>query len=311
MRSKTNTRLGRLLLALSALFVVMGLLVSPVFAAASTTKSKSKTTASSSASSSSGSATSAQSTNPDVQTYSSAASLQYGTIVQLTKAGASSVAPVSQANVGDMYGVAIDPSGLPLTITNSSIKNETYVATSGTYNVLVSTQGGTIQPNDYITISSIDGVGMAAGTANTTVFGRAVEGFNGQSDGVGTETLKNSAGATITVTLGIIPVAIQIEHNPSKPSTKLNLPKALQRLGTAIAEKPISPVRTYLSIAITGICTLMALVVLYSGVKNALIAIGRNPLSKGHIFRGLLAVILTSIIVLIIGLFAVYLLLKL
>jgi hypothetical protein len=152
---------------------------------------------------------------------------------------------------------------------------------------------------------------MAAGTANTTVFGRAVEGFNGTSNGIGSETLKSSTGASVGVTLGVIPVAIQIEHNPTKESTKVNLPKALQRIGQAIAEKPISPVRTYLSIAITGISTIMALLILYSGVRSGLIAIGRNPLSKGHIFRGLLAVVLTSIIVLIIGLFAVYLLLKL
>jgi len=53
------------------------------------------------------------------------------------------------------------------------------------------------------------------------------------------------------------------------------------------------------------------LVTLYSGIRNALIAIGRNPLSKKSIFRGLLEIILTGFIILIIGLFAVYLLLKL
>jgi hypothetical protein len=311
MRSKTNTRLGRLLLATSALLVVFGLLGAPVFAAATSAKSKSTTKSSASTGASATSSIAPLSTGQGVEGYSAASALEYGTIVQLAKAGSSTVEAVSQANAGEMYGVAVDPSGLPITITNSSLQNETYVATTGTYNVLVSTQGGTIQPNSFITISSIDGVGMAAGTANTTVFGRAVQGFNGVSDGIGTETLKNSSGASLNVTIGIIPVAIQIEHNPTKPSTKVNLPKSLQRLGQAIAEKPISPVRTYLSIAIVGISTIMALVILYSGVRNGLIAIGRNPLSKGHIFRGLLAVILTSIIVLIIGLFAVYLLLKL
>lgn len=310
MHRKTNTRISHLFIFTATLAVVLLVFVSPVFAVAS--NAKSKTTTKTQGSSSTSSSVNPQSTTTaSVEGFASSTSLQYGTIVELTAAGANSVMPVSQATSSKMYGVTVDPNDLPLTISNTGLQNEVYVTTSGTYNVLVSTQAGTIQPGDFIAMSSIDGVGMAAGTANTTVFGRAVQGFDGKSDGIGSETLKDSAGNTINVTLGVIPVAIQIEHNPSKPSTKVNLPKALQRLGQAIAERPISPVRTYLSIGITGLSIMMALVILYSGVRNGLISIGRNPLSKGHIFRGLVAVILTSIIVLIIGLFAVYLLLKL
>jgi hypothetical protein len=312
MRSKINTQFGRALLIISTLVVVIGLSVSPVFAATSAKSKSSSTSKSKSSSSSATSSVNPESTATDnVQGYASSTALQYSTIVELTGTGSNTVKAVSQADAGRMYGVTVDPSALPITVSNTGLQNEAYVVTSGTYDTLVSTQAGTIQPGDFIAISSIDGVGMAAGTTNTTVFGRAVQGFNGVSDGIGSQTLKNSAGTTTTVTLGIIPVAIQIEHNPTKPSTKVNLPKALQRLGTAVAEKPISAIRTYLAIGITGLSTIMALVILYAGVRSGLIAIGRNPLSKGHVFRGLLAVILTSIIVLIIGLFAVYLLLKL
>jgi len=83
------------------------------------------------------------------------------------------------------------------------------------------------------------------------------------------------------------------------------------RIGEAIAEKPIGPMRIYLSIAVTGLSIMVALVTLYAGIRNAIIAIGRNPLSKKSIFRGLAEIILTSFLILIIGLFTVYLLLKL
>lgn len=306
MRSKTNIHFGRILVTISMLVVASSLFGSPVFAATSSSKGKTaKSTSSSSASPQS------QATTTDgVEGYSAVSVLGYGTIVQLTGAGSSTVQPVDQANAGEMYGVTVDPEDLPLTVSNSTLTNETYVATTGTYDVLVSTQGGTIDAGDFIAISSIDGVGMAAGYTKTTVLGRAVQGFSGQG-GIGTESLKSSAGSTINVTLGVIPVAIQIEQNPSKQSTKVNLPKELQRVGQAVAEKPISPVRTYLSIAIIATTLVMALIILYAGVRSGLISIGRNPLSKGHIFRGLLAVVLTSLIVLIVGLFAVYLLLKL
>jgi len=308
MRSKMNIQFGRMFVIISVLLVTIGMLPGSVFAAAS--KSSKTTSTKISTGSASVSPQSQATTTNGVEGYGATTTLGDGTIVQLTGAGSSTVKPVSQANATMMYGVVVDPEDLPLTVSNSSLPNETYVATTGTYNVLVSTQGGIIQPGSFIAISSIDGVGMAAGYNKTTVLGRAVQGFNGQG-GIGSELLKNSANTTVSVTLGIIPVAIQIEQNPSKQSTKVNLPNELQRAGQAIAEKPISAFRTYLSIAIMIVSLIMAIIVLYAGVRSGLISIGRNPLSKGHIFRGLLAVVMTSLIVLIVGLFAVYLILKL
>jgi hypothetical protein len=234
-------------------------------------------------------------------------------MVQLGKAS-DSVVPVSQANMQAMYGAVVDPHLLPLTISNSSLINETYVATGGTYDVLVDTQNGVITEGDYVTISAVDGVGMRAGTYDQQkmVFGRAIASFDGKTNVIDTTTLKDTNGqAAQTVQLGLIPVTIDIERNPNQISTKTNLPPFLQQVGQAIAQKPIGPTRIYLSIIITGLCIMVALVTLYSGIKNAMIAIGRNPLSKKSIFRGLLEVILTGFLILIIGLFAVYLLLKL
>ena len=78
-----------------------------------------------------------------------------------------------------------------------------------------------------------------------------------------------------------------------------------------MAEKEVDPIRIYLSLAITLIGTIAAIVVIYAGVRNSVISIGRNPMSKKSIFRALLEIILTSFLILIISLFAVYLLLKL
>jgi len=247
-----------------------------------------------------------------VQGYAAASSLQTGAIVQLTGGSANKVAPATSKNLNQMYGVVVDPHQLSLTISDASLPNEAYVATSGTYNVLVSTQGGAIHSGDYVTMSAIDGVAMKAGTDESTVFGRAAGSFDGKNNSLGTTTLKDTAGATNqTVALGMIPVAINVQRNPNEKSTKANLPKALQRIGEAVAEKPIGPLRIYLSIVITGLSIIVAIVTLYSGIRNSIISIGRNPLSKKSIFRGLLEIILTAFLILIIGLFAVYLLLKL
>ena len=246
-----------------------------------------------------------------VQGYGADSRLDNGTIVQLTGKDANHVKIASQAELQNMFGVTVDRNQLPVTLSNGKLKNEVFVAVSGTYNVLVSTQGGSIAMGDYVTLSSINGVAMKAGTEEKTVFGRAAGSFDGKGVTLGTTNLKDTAGQNKTVKLGSIPVTIDIKSNPNKKSTKVKVPEVLERVGLAIAEKEVSPIRIYISVAIAVVSLIAAIAVLYSGVRSGVISIGRNPMSKKSIFRALLEIILTSMAILIIGLFAVYLLLKL
>jgi len=246
------------------------------------------------------------------QGYAADTRIDDGTIVQLTGEKSNKVKVATQAELQNMFGVTVNRNQLPLVVSNESIKNETFVAVSGTYNVLVSTQGGAIARGDYITLSSLSGVGMKAGTEEETVFGRANGIFDGKGVTLGTMSLKDVDGnASMDVSIGSIPVTIDIRSNPNEISTKAQVPEILERVGQAIAEKEVSPIRIYLSMAITAVSLIAAIAVLYSGVRSGVISIGRNPMSKKSIFRALFEVILTSALILIIGLFAVYLLLRL
>ncbi len=247
-----------------------------------------------------------------VQGYAADSAIDNGTIVQLNNKDAKRVQIATKANLANMFGVTVDRNQLPITLSDGSIENEVFVAVSGTYNVIVSTEGGPIKTGDYVTMSSVNGVAMKAGTAETTVFGRANAPYDGSGVTLGKTTLKDTTGKDgQTVYIGSIPVTINIQHNPNIKSTKSDLPQLLQRIGQAIAEKEVNPIRIYLSMAITAISLIAAIAVIYSGVRNSVISIGRNPMSKKPIFRALLEIILTSILILVIGLFAVYLLLKL
>ena len=247
-----------------------------------------------------------------VQGYSADKPIENGTIVQLTGKDANRVKVSTQKELQNMFGVTVDRNVLPVTLSSDALENEVFVAASGTYNVLVSTQGGSINSGDYLTLSAIDGVAMKAGTEEKTVFGRANGPFDGKGVTLGTATLKDStSGTNKTVTLGTVAVTIDIKRNPNEKSTKADVPEFLQRIGQAIAEKEVSAIRIYISLAITAISLIAAIAVLYSGVRSGVISIGRNPMSRKSIFRALLEIILTSILILVIGLFAVYLLLKL
>ncbi len=247
-----------------------------------------------------------------VQSYAAESKIDTGTIVELTGTNADQVKVATKANVENMFGVTVDRNLLPVTLSSGSKKNEVFVAVSGTYNVLVSNQAGAIKSGDYVTLSSVNGVAMKAGTDKTTVFGRANGSFDGKGVTLGTTTLKDSAGSQDkTVSFGVVPVTIDIRSNPNDISTEVNIIEQLRRAGQQIAEKEVSPVRIYLSIAISVICIIASIIILYAGVRNGIISIGRNPMSKKSIFRALLEIIFTVLVILIIGLFAVYLLLKL
>lgn len=247
-----------------------------------------------------------------VQGYAAETPLDNGTIVQLVGKDSGRVKIATQSQLQNMFGVVVDRNQLSMTLSSEALENQVYVAATGTYNVLVSTQGGTIASGDYVTLSSVDGIAMKAGTEEKTVFGRANASFDGKGVTLGSATLKDTTGKeNKNVVLGSIPVTIDIKRNPNEKSTKVEVPEILERIGQAIAEKEVSPIRIYLSMAITAVSLIAAIAVLYSGVRSSIISIGRNPMSKKSIFRALLEIILTSILILIIGLFAVYLLLKL
>lgn len=249
-----------------------------------------------------------------VQPYAAEAPLDPGTIVQMSNKSSGKVKVSTKDQRQNMFGVVVNRNQLALTFSGTELENEAYVATSGTYSVFVSTENGPISSGDFVTLSSIDGVAMKAGNADeqSTVFGRAQASFSGKGVTLGTTKLKDVNGnSNKTVILGAVPVTIDIKRNPNEVSTKANVPELLQRVGKVIAEKDVSPIRIYLSMAIAAISLIAAIAVLYGGVRSGVISIGRNPVARKSIFRAFLQVILTSLLILIIGLFAVYLLLKL
>lgn len=248
----------------------------------------------------------------DITGYGADSPIDYGTVVELTGENADRVKIATQPEMQNMFGVVIDPAKLSVRMITEGIENQTYVAVSGTHSTLVSTQGGEIEKGDHLTMSSINGILMKAGTEEATVFGRAGTNFSADSPAVGSTAIQDTNGNVLeTVLLGSIPVTVDIKANPNEISTKTKVPSILEQIGQAIAEREVSSFRIYLSMAIAAISLFIALMVIYSGVRNSIISIGRNPMSKKSIFRALLEIILTSLLILIIGLFAVYLLLRL
>ncbi len=245
------------------------------------------------------------------QGYGSDSTLQRGMLVSLKEGDATKIEPATNANSKRLQGLVVNANDAAVTLSSTSATSQTYVATVGRYEGLVSDENGTIKAGDYIAVSLVGGIGMKADEKAGAVIGKALADFDGKKDILSTTDLKDNGGVTQKVHITRILLDIGIGANPLAKPEEANLPGFLKRATDALVHKQVSPVRVYISLLIFLASVVIAGSMLYAGVRSSMISIGRNPLSKQSIVRSMIQVIVTSFIVFIIGIFGVYLLLKL
>lgn len=243
------------------------------------------------------------------QGYKSDEVLYRGTVVSLDAEDTTKVEPVTSENQDKLHGIVVAPNDSTFTL--SQDQEKTFVATVGRFDVLVSTEAGEIMPGDFLTVSNIRGVVRKAGERDSYTIGKAIEPFNGEANSITDQELKDSLENTSNVKIGRIAVDVSVGFNPLLKPTDSSLPEFLSEATEAIAGKPVSAVRVYIGLFIILSAGSIAGSLLYSGIRSSIISIGRNPLSKKSITKSLMQIILTSIIIFLIGLFGVYLLLRL
>ncbi|MCA9348130.1 hypothetical protein KC867_01840 [Candidatus Saccharibacteria bacterium] len=241
------------------------------------------------------------------QGYKAESVLQRGMIIGTKEDDATTVEPLNVEQMDRIMGVVVNANESPITISGED--EQVFVSTVGRLDVLVSNQNGTINPGDYVTLSSIAGIGMLATYNESQVLGQAVDGFDGENSVISKSSLADNIGSKREVVIGRIKVNVAISKNPIAKSAAVT-PEWLGKIGQAIAGESLSPARLYLGAGLFLIGASISAMILYSGVRSSIISVGRNPLSKKSILRAMLQVIFTSLIVFIISVFGVYLLLK-
>jgi hypothetical protein len=237
------------------------------------------------------------------QGFRSDTTLERGIIVILDQEDQGRVTPADLATVQALYGIVINANDAAVTLSEGD--EQTFVATQGRYQVLVSTQNGPIKAGDFITISSLEGIGMKVDDIAPVVIARALSDFDGSN-----ASSTAQAGDT-TVSIGRVQADVLAGPNPLQKPTEANLPDFLRRAAETLAGKPVPAARVYIAVFVFVVSTFIAGSLMYSGVRSSIISIGRNPLSKKSIIRSMLQVIMVGLIIFIIGVFAVYLLVRL
>jgi hypothetical protein len=233
-----------------------------------------------------------------IQGYTSSQTLQPGLLVALDKTAPKAVKILPGGDSDQIYGVVVDPTDAPFTL--NGLDSKVFVATSGNFQVLVSTIGGTIKPGDFITASNLSGIAQKASSAQARILGQAVSGFDGSSNVITT---------TGNAKVGRIFVQLNPQNNPLANNAVLVL-SFLRKASNVVAGKSVPAIRIYAALGVFVFSAIVAILVLWSGVRGSLIALGRNPLSRKAIFSGMYKVVFTGIGIFILGLAGVYLLLK-
>ncbi|HSW36784.1 MAG TPA: hypothetical protein VLG37_00240 [Candidatus Saccharimonadales bacterium] len=241
--------------------------------------------------------------------YKADSNVKTGMVVKQSDKDAARVELLSVKDVDRMLGVVV-PATEPAVTLSDGTTSQVYVATYGRYNVLVSDQNGNIKPGDYLTISSLDGVAMKADGNLSLILGRAAAAFDGKASVESSPEVKNQSGRQVRVAVGRIPVDVNVGQNPLRISGGY-VPGVLNSATQLVTGKPVSPAKTYLSFGVLLVSALIAGNILFTGVRSGMTAIGRNPLARRPILKNLLQIILASLMIFVIGIFAVYLLLKL
>jgi hypothetical protein len=228
-------------------------------------------------------------------------SIVQGAIVSSDDKNSETVALADTQNSKHLTGVVSKSTLLEL---SEGKQREVQVILSGTAVALVSDINGSIRAGDKITASPIEGVGMLA-TESTQIVGTAKAGLD--TPRASTKEITDKNGKRHTVHIDTIPVQVEVTYYAA-PASQF-LPPFLQNLANSIAGRPVSGVRILLG----GVLLLMAFISLFAlvftSVRSGLISLGRNPMAAGAIHRSLVGVGITTALVAIFSLVAVYLIL--
>lgn len=201
------------------------------------------------------------------------------------------------------------PFGVVTSSNNSGLRlqregSNVFVTTLGPAQAFVSDINGPIKAGQELSLSIIAGVAQKA-NSRYPIVGIALENFDENSPVLTAAEIPNSEDVPVGVNIGAIDIQVQPRAAEERGGLAL-----LTSFGETIAGKPVSPVRLFLALGVLTVAMFSSVGLLFSAVRNAIISIGRNPLSKSSIFRGLLQVSMVVVVVFVAGLVGSYIILR-
>ncbi len=241
------------------------------------------------------------------RSYSSSESFQSGNVVSLAANSDETIVLANRSNEGRVIGIVVKPNESLLGIDPDMTK--TQVATSGSAQVLVSTLNGTIRIGDKLSVSAVNGVAQKA-SASETVIGYAKAEFNGSESGTQLNRVDVDGSGPRDIRIGYIELDLSVGAYNSMDTDKQESLNNLQELVRSITGRTISTLRIVASIVIAVLTLLGLAALLYASIYGSIISIGRNPLARSSILRGLTVILVIAGLGVLLAIVTIYLLLR-
>jgi hypothetical protein len=239
------------------------------------------------------------------QGFSSQSNLPAATIVALSASTPGTVVIADQTSLPRVIGVVVASGDSSLSL--GAATGQVQVVSSGLASVFVSTAGGAIKSGDPIALSTVAGVGMRA-TSSGRIVGIAQGDFSQTTPGAEASSVGSGASAK-QVWLGEVEVQVGVTaYSVQTPVS--GVVGAVQNVANTISGKPVAVLRLFIAGAILFAAILSSTILLYSAVRNSIIATGRNPLARKAIYRSLAQILLVVTLILLVSAGAIYLVIK-
>lgn len=226
--------------------------------------------------------------------------LRPGMVVALSDSGTPdtpSVERASQDAADKIIGVATGADDTLVTIASGS--QQVYVQSSGVAVAFVSDVNGSIKKGDQVSISPIKGVLMRS-EASGVIVGLALEDFPSQN--AESQQISTSNGQQ---TVLVARLSISLDGKLTSNAGRV-VDSSLARLGRAIVGKEVNEIQVVIAVIIFFIVLVAEGGIIYGAVSSAITSLGRNPMARKFIRRELARVLVIAVLVLLIGLAAVY-----
>lgn len=238
------------------------------------------------------------------QGYKAAPNVVVGMAVSLAD---DTVYPATTKNQNNLLGIVVPQSGVAVSLVTET--KQVQVITSGVGSAYVSDINGNVKNGDSLVPSPIEGVLMKATEAGPSL-GTAQQDFNPSASNVQKKDIKTKDGASKKTSIGTIQILVGRSDFIPKTADVPFFLTPFQSIFTGVVGRNVSTARTIAAIAIFAIAVISSMVVMYSGVSNGIRSIGRNPLSKGEVYVGLLQVFGIVLLILVISLVIMLLIIR-
>lgn len=205
-------------------------------------------------------------------------------------------------NASRTVGVVVSQQSNVLQVATGSTLDTVYVAGTGEAPVFVTDLNGLPKTGDLLAPSPIRGVLMRAVTGTEGVLGVALEDFPEAT----AETVALQPGSGVAeARVGIIRLNMDVKTTVRSDGAA----GFLQRLGRSLTGREVSSTQAFIALITLTLTIVVVGGIIYAAISSYMTSLGRNPLAKGVLKRGLINVSGLVVAALAVGLGSTYLVL--